>query len=50
VDRITIAIHPIVRTELRRLLTESPELLAAKDDYSEFIMRAIRQWEQDHAS
>lgn len=46
-ERVPIEIHPIVRTELRALLMGDPNLRGV--GYSEFIMRAIRQWEVDHA-
>jgi len=44
-ERVPIAIHPIVRTELRKLLTSIPDETV---DYGEFIMWAIQQWRLDH--
>lgn len=46
-ERVPIEIHPLVRTELRELLQGDPDLSGV--GYSEFIMRAIRQWQLDHA-
>lgn len=47
-ERTAIEVHPIVVTELRKLLAAQQVLGNPPIGYSEFIMRAIRQWQADH--